>query len=167
MVAVFFIFASAQGCKKETPPVKNQAAKVEKAPKEVQPEVQAKETADTLKEGFVYEPKGRLDPFVPLIETAKKAKGKKGGGSQGTIESFDAGDFKLIGIAKKNEQMYGLLLAPDNKSYPAKEGTILGLHKGRVDKILPDKIIIIEYIKDFKGELKPRQVVLELRKGRL
>ena len=97
------------------------------------------------------------------METTKKEKDKKA--IAGSLESYDVTDFKLIAIAERENKRYGLLLARDNKSYTVREGSVLGLHKGMVKEITPNKIVIFEYTKDYKGELKPRQVVLELFKG--
>jgi len=115
--------------------------------------------------GYVYKPRGRRDPFMPLIKP-KKEKAEKGGVKvRGTLESYDIGDFILVAIARKGDEYYALLVAPDNRSFTVKEGTIIGLHKGRVEKILDDKVIIIEHSKDYKGRMKTRQITLELRKG--
>jgi Tfp pilus assembly protein PilP len=58
-----------------------------------------------------------------------------------------------------------LLLAPDNKTFVVKAGTVIGLYKGKVMKITRDRIIVQEHIEDYKGELIPREVVLELYEG--
>jgi len=148
------------GCKKQSTVVEIQKA-VPTTKKAEQSAIVTQETTALQKQGYIYEPKGRPDPFVPLIQPAKKEKAK----IAGTIESYDVTDFTLVGIAKGVER-YALLVAPDNKAYTVKEGSILGLHKGKVKEIADERIIIVEYIKDYKGVLKPREIVLELRKER-
>jgi type IV pilus assembly protein PilP len=117
--------------------------------------------------GFVYEPGGRRDPFIPLVEIAKKKEpSKKSPRVLGTLESYDLPDFEVIAIVEKGEgKNSGLLLAPDNKTFVVKVGTVIGLNKGKVKNISKDRIIVEEKIKDYKGELLPRQVVLELYEG--
>src|SRR4030066_2518805 len=164
IISIAFVFPVFSGCKKEPPPAektKTGEAGAQKIETAQQPMAQG--ATEEKKEVYVYDPKGRLDPFVPLVETTKKEKDKKA--IAGTLESYDATDFKLIAIAEKENKRYGLLVAPDNKSYTVREGSVLGLHKGIVKEITPNKIVIFEYTKDYKGELKPRQVVLELFKG--
>lgn len=164
LIAITFIFPIFSGCKKEpslkhTPETK--VTKVEKV--EIKPEAIVQKAPDVKEESYFYEPKGRRDPFVPLVEVKKVGKKVP---TRGTLESYDVVDFELIAVVEKEgRQYYGLVLAPDNKSYTVKEGTVLGLFKGKVKKITANKVVIHEYIKDYKGELKPRQIVLELRKG--
>ncbi len=152
-VSVFIIV----GCKKETPVKQTEAPKTVEKPQVAAPSAPAK----LDEHGYAYDPKGRRDPFTPLVVATKdKEKKEKAEG----LEGYDIGDFKLIAIAEKKGKYYGLLLAPDNKAYTIKEGITLGLHKGKVKKIMSNKVIVTEYIKDYKGELKPREIVLELLK---
>lgn len=115
--------------------------------------------------GYIYKPRGRRDPFMPLIVPKKEKVGKGGVVIQGTLQSYDIGDFTLVAIAKKEDEYYALLVAPDNRSFTVREGVIIGLHKGRVEKILDDKVIIIEHSKDYRGRMRTRQITLELHKG--
>ncbi len=113
---------------------------------------------------YIYEPKGRRDPFIPLVELQKQAI-KKSPRALGTLEGYDISDFTLIAVVvKRHRQNYALVLTTDNKSFTIRKGTVLGLNSGKVKEIKSDKVLIEEYIKDYIGELKPRQVVLELRK---
>jgi type IV pilus assembly protein PilP len=119
------------------------------------------------KGGFIYEPSGRRDPFIPLVDVSrKKESSKKSPRVLGTLESYDIPDFNVIAIVDKGEgKNSGLLLAPDNKTFVVKVGTVIGLNKGKVMNISKDRIIVKENIKDYKGDLLPRQVVLELYEG--
>jgi len=158
-IVIYFLLFTLYGCKKDSiTPKTKPVAKVETEVQ--QPPV---ETLKPEEQGYIYDPKGRPDPFKPLIAITKEK--EKRARVIGTPEGYDINEFKLIATAQRAGQYYGLLLAPDNKSYTVREGTILGLHRGRVKKITDDKVVIIEYIKDYKGGLKPRQIVLELRRG--
>lgn len=149
LFAIVFIFPVSLGAEKD----------------EIKPETIVQKAPDVKEESYAYEPGGRRDPFIPLVEVTKRKKAGKKPRTLGTLESYDIADFKLIAIVeKKGGQYYGLLLAADNKSFTIREGTILGLNKGKVKEISPDKVLIEEFIRDYRGELKPRQVVLELRK---
>lgn len=122
------------------------------------------ESSETEGGGYVYDPGGRRDPFEPLVDI-KKRKIEEKPHALGTLEGYDITDFRLLAIVDKSgRQNYGLLLSSDDKSFTVRIGTVIGLHDGRVKEIQPDKIVIEEYIEDYKGELRPRQVVLELRK---
>jgi type IV pilus assembly protein PilP len=116
--------------------------------------------------GFIYDPGGRRDPFIPLVDVSRKKEATKSPLVLGTLESYDFPDFKVIAIVDKGQGRYsGLLLAPDNKSFVVRVGTVIGLKKGKVVKISRDRIIVKEHIEDYKGELIPREVALELYEG--
>jgi type IV pilus assembly protein PilP len=119
--------------------------------------------------GYVYEPRGRRDPFLPLIEIRRRTKEtgkKKTPAVLGTLESYDIPDFQLIAVIEKGKGNFvGLLLSADKKTFVVKKGTVIGLYEGKITGIYPDRAVVTEYIKDYKGVLKPRQVVLELYEG--
>ncbi len=156
------------GCGDKTParPVKKVAP-----PKAVQPvPAQAAAEADTAlqdmaaHEGYVYQQRDRRDPFVPLIVPTKTLV-KKAERKIGTLESYDINEFKLSAIVTKNTEYFALLVTPDNRSFTVHKGSVIGLNKGKVNQILSDKVILVEYSKDFRGEFKERQLIIEFRKG--
>lgn len=164
---ITLVFPVMYGCKEEvkTRPVKRETPKLEKI--EVQPEVQVQQVQETPEKesgGYVYDPGDRRDPFMPLILPVEILR-KGGKRITGTLESYDIGDFTVIAIAKKESEYYALVNAPDNKAYTVKNGTIIGLRKGKVTKITSNIITIIEYSKDYLGKIKSRQIFLELHKG--
>ena len=163
IVLLSVVFMLGYGCKKETPPPKKvvKPAKVAEVKPREAPPVVKEESKPEEKKVYTYDPRGKRDPFVPLITI----KPKKVGTSRGTLESYDMSDFRLVAVAGEEGEYYALLLAPDGRAFTVREGTTIGLHNGKVRKILENKVIMIEYIKDYKGVLKPREVVLELRKG--
>ncbi len=164
--SIFILFAS-YGCEKESipPSPKTKASKAEKV--EIKPEAMIQEMVqETSKDesGYIYKSGGRRDPFVPLIVPAKEME-ITSAKLTGTLQGYDINDFKLIAVAKKGPQYYALIATPDNKSFTVNKGTIIGLRKGKVKKITSSKLIMVEYSKDYRGELKARQIVLELHKG--
>ena len=166
--AMVMIILAGYGCGDKTPssPVKKAAT-----PKAVKP-VPASAIADTdaalknmaVHEGYIYQQRDRRDPFVPLIVATKTFKGKAAR-ETGTLESYDISEFTLSAIATKNTEYFALLVTPDNRSFTVHKGTAIGLSKGKVNQILSDKVILVEYSKDFRGEFKERQLILEFRKG--
>jgi len=161
LIVTIFLF-SLYGCKKSSPP-QTKVAGTEKTRIETQT-LKEETPKKSAEERYIYNPKGRRDPFAPLIAiTKEKARKSK---VTGTLESYDVGDFELIGTTRKAGEYYGLLLAPDNKAYTVMEGTILGLYKGKIKKITENKVIVLEYKMDYTGKLNPREIVLELYKGR-
>lgn len=165
MLVIVFILS---GCSGEQPSRSKKSSKKQK--KKVVEQVVQPSRADELtddmsdQQGYVYERKNRRDPFVPLIlPTTMKV--KKKGAKAGTLEGYDLSEFALAAIAKKGTQYYALLVAPDNRSFTVYEGVTIGLNKGKVKEVSSHKIIFVEYIRDVKGGLKPREIILELNKG--
>jgi type IV pilus assembly protein PilP len=159
--AIMIIYPVLYGCnKKAGTSAKAKAETVEKI--DVKPEMPVSEKPESEK-GYVYDPAGRRDPFVPLVVVSKGE--KKGSKIAGNLESYDIGDFTAMAIAKKGSHYYALLVAPDNKSYTVKEGTVIGLHSGKVVQITSNNVLIKEYVEDYTGKQKSREILLELHKG--
>ena len=155
------------GCSsKPAPPTKKSApARVGNreniAPAETPDTVEAKKEDDS--EGYIYEQRGRRDPFSSLVVIGKDK--KKDDSKIGTLEGYDIGEFMLGAIANKGRTYFALLVAPDNRSFTVEEGSVVGLNNGKVKQITDDKIVMVEYVKNYKGERKPREIILEFRKG--
>ncbi len=164
LCSIVLVFPVLSGCEKKVPPAKGTKPAVTEAQKiETKPEHVIQEEPEAKGEGLTYDSKGKRDPFRPLYEVDKAEFDIKR--TIGTIESYDITEFTLIAVAEKGRQSYGLILAPDNRAFTAREGTVLGLHKVKVTKIISYKMVIKEYKKDYRGELKLFEIVLELRKG--
>jgi Tfp pilus assembly protein PilP len=163
LLLIVVLFLPASGCGKKQAPVKKPAAgKV--APAEVKPET--KETGETptvIPEEYKYDAKGRKDPFLPLVATTKQKQIKKKGASP--FESYDIPEIKLLAIAWDKNKYFALIRLPDKKTYTITEGMSLGLEGGKVEKITRDSVVIREYIKDYRGDIKPRDTILKLHKG--
>ena len=157
------------GCKKEGP----------KEPRQIVPQTaKAQGAAGTLKTGeakpekpkvetdtYLYDPAGRRDPFLSIIEAAKKdretEKKKKG---IKPSESYDVNEIKVIAIATDKKNRYAMMLFPDNKYFTVREGMTLGRYGGKVTRITEEGVSVREYIKDYKGMTQPKDTILKLRK---
>ena len=161
-IAAVLFFLSLSGCKKEQAVVKKPVApKVQ--PQEIKKEAVAPEEAKKVEyEVYAYESKGRRDPFLSLVTVTKQKPARKKGASP--FESYDIEEISLLAIAWDNERHYALIMLPDRKSYTITEGMTLGLHGGKIQKITKDMVVIREYIKDYRGNIKPKDLVLKLRK---
>lgn len=152
------------GCKKESPKPQPQAKKVQPrgAAQEVNQKVEEKKVET---ETYTYNPAGRKDPFLSIIEATKKEKEveKKKKVTKPT-EAFDVNDIKIIAIAWEKDRYYAMVRLPDGKYFTLREGMTIGLYGGKVIKIDPNTVVVREFIKDYKGEIKPRDTILKLRK---
>ncbi len=116
------------------------------------------------KEIYNYDPKGRRDPFLSIIElTKQKIKGRKKL-SMSPIENYDLTDFKLIGTVFNGKGYYASILLPDGKAYTVREGMKLGLYGGKITEIISDQLTVREETFDFRGNKIEKDIVLKLRK---
>jgi Tfp pilus assembly protein PilP len=156
------------GCQKEKPHpvIQKQTQKAQKP--ETAIETTAPLTHETNKvetAPYFYEAKGRRDPFLSIIEAAKKdrAVDMKKKGAKPT-ESFDVADIRVIAIASDKQRFYAMVQLPDKKYFTVKEGMTLGLYGGKVMKIDAAGMVVREFMKDFRGEIKTKDTILKLRK---
>lgn len=163
ILLVLLLLLPFQGCKKEAPKPQPQAKKVQPSvDREVEQKVEEKKVET---EAYTYNPAGRKDPFLSTIEATKKEKEveKKKKPSKPT-EAFDVNDVKIIAIAWEKDRYYAMVRLPDGKYFTLQEGMTIGLYGGKVVKIDPNTVVVREFIKDYKGEIKPRDTILKLRK---
>jgi len=153
----------AWGCKKEQPVVKKPMAEKVRQSDIRQEQKAPEETKKVEHEAIIYDSKGKRDPFLSLVEITKQKPIKKRGASP--FESYDIDEIRLLAIASDKDKYYALIRLPDKKNYTITEGMTLGLQGGKVASIKPDRVVIREYTKDYRGDMKPRDAVLKLHKG--
>ena len=160
---IVFLFLPAASCSKTKDPVKKPTAE-KVAPAEVKPEAQGIAEAPTvIPEEYKYDARGRKDPFLSPVAVTKEKQIKKKGASP--FESYDLAEIKLLAIASDKNKYFALIRLPDKKTYTITEGMSLGLEGGKVEKITKDSLAIRENIKDYRGDIKPRDTILKLHKG--
>lgn len=148
------------GCKKGQAPVKKPMAGQVQPPAATKEVRGSEETKMAEQEIYAYDAKGKRDPFLSLV-TMLKPERRKG---STPFESYGVDEINLLAIAWDDQKYYALIMLPDKKSYTITEGMKLGLFGGKVQKITKDMIVIREYIKDYRGDLKPKDSILRLRK---
>jgi Tfp pilus assembly protein PilP len=159
---IMFLLLPFGGCKKEQAPVKKPMAEKVKLAEVKKDMKKSEEVKKVVQEVYTYDSRGRRDPFLPLITIAKEKPTKKKGASP--IESFAIEEISLLAIARDKEKYYALIMLPDKKNFTITEGMTLGLQGGKVEKITEDSVLIREYVKDYKGNIKPKDTVLKLHK---
>jgi type IV pilus assembly protein PilP len=160
-VIIFLLFIIG-GCEKKQPPAKKPMAEMVK-PAPVKEAPKAEEAKKTETEEYKYNAGGRRDPFLSLIEITKEKPTKKKGATP--FESYSLDEIRLLAIASSNNKHYALVMLPDGKTYSITRGMTIGMQGGKVEKITKDSVWIREYVKDYRGELKPRDTILKLHKG--
>jgi type IV pilus assembly protein PilP len=155
-------------CTQEKPVAKQQQAqKVQPAQSEKKTEVQPSKPEEKKVEieTYAYNPQGKRDPFLSIIEASKKDRDtEKKKKSMKPQESYDAPDVKIVAIARDKNKYYAMIQLPDKKYFTIKEGMTVGLYGGKVIKIDAGSVVIREYLKNYKGEMQPKDIILKLRK---
>lgn len=166
LIALLCLLMPLGACSKDPIPVKS--PRVQRAtPVEVQAQQQqqAVKTEDVAQPKFyAYDPRGRRDPFLSLVKRDKDRK-REAPPDAPPIERFSVEEIKLLAIASDKDKDYALILLPNQKTYTIKVGTVIGREGGKVEEITAEKVVIREYFKDYRGDLKPKDTVLKLHKG--
>ncbi|MEA3545937.1 MAG: pilus assembly protein PilP [Thermodesulfobacteriota bacterium] len=112
--------------------------------------------------GFTYSPKGRRDPFKPLVEkkreVIKKAKGRLTK-IKGPLEKFELSQYRLIAIMVVKGVPRAMVAAPDGRSYTVKVGEYIGMNDGLVKKI-ETKVTVVD-VSGLRVEKNPDRIVVE------
>jgi type IV pilus assembly protein PilP len=121
-------------------------------------------------EKYTYDPKGKPDPFKPLIvektEAAAAAKPKppaQAALEAGTpLERMDLGQLKLVAVIWNISDPKGMVEDETGKGYILSIGTPIGKNRGKVTQINSSGILVTERFEDSSGKFKSRQVTLKL-----
>ena len=112
---------------------------------------------------FTYSPRGRRDPFKPLItkepivaEIVKKQRPQR---VKGPMEKFELDQYRLIAIMVVSDQPRAMVKAPDGKSYTVEVGEYIGMNNGIVTDIQTKDVVIDE--SGQRIERSPDRIVIE------
>jgi type IV pilus assembly protein PilP len=133
------------------------------APKTVsQPVTQATVTAAVASAPvYTYDPKGRRDPFSPIIVKEDK---KANLADRPPLEQYSIHEFKFAGIIWGGFGYNAMLEGPDGKGYLVRVGTVIGPNKGVVKKITQNSMVIEEKFKNYSGEFDRKEIIVDFRK---
>ena len=105
------------------------------------------------------------DPFKPVVKRAA------GGSivpdqnrSKQPLEAFPLDSLRMVGILEGGQQMWALVTAADGTVYRAGIGDYLGQNYGRIVKITPEEIKIIEIVQigeDWKHQTATMSLIEE------
>ena len=112
------------------------------------------------KSNYRYSAVGKKDPFRSYFgDVASINKDKE---IVSELQKFDVTDLRLTAIIWGVTEPRVVIVASDGKSYIVKTGSFIGKNWGKISRILPDKIEIIETYKDPLGRKILNKLYLEL-----
>jgi type IV pilus assembly protein PilP len=175
-LAASLMLAMLAGCKKEQPPAPpSPPPKAKPAPTAAPPApaVQKQLSSNVQQPGGNLEFGKRTDPFKPFAQApavpAAPAPGAAAPARSGDflpIQSFEVSKFKVVGIVAGLKENRALLVDPAGKGYVVAVGTQIGPNDGRITRITPSAVEVVERYRQENGRYKKRKVVLPLAKKR-
>lgn len=106
---------------------------------------------------FTYIPQGKRDPFQPF-----EMKAEVSTRSENPLLNFEVGQFRLTGVLWGLSSPRAIVKDPDNRGHIIRRGSRIGRNRGRVMRILKDRVVVAEQYRDNLGKLVVREVSLEL-----
>lgn len=85
----------------------------------------------------------------------------KQGDSANPLQNFPLNTLKYIGTLFKENQLFAYILTPDNMIYSVKAGDLIGDQNGRINKINPEQLDIVE--NRLENGKKPKQEIVTLK----
>ncbi len=105
-----------------------------------------------------YNPKGKIDPFEPLLKdesaaVVAKVRVKTDPNRPKTpLERIDLGQLKLVAVIAASTGNRALVEESSGKGYIIKAGTFIGLNSGKVVDIKNGKVLVEEEFEDVYGK---------------
>ncbi len=124
-----------------------------------------------------YDPKGKIDPFIPLIKEEKAEKSGALAAAKKTerkkrkpatpLERIDLGQLNLTAIVRSAQGNKALVEESSGKGYIITKGTFIGVNQGTVIDVQKDRVIVEEEVENLHGEitLKTRELRLPKPSG--
>jgi type IV pilus assembly protein PilP len=132
----------------------------------------ATEKEEAVVAARIYDPKERMNPFIPLFRDEKneaatdqsdKSKRKKRV-PQTPLERISLNQLKLAAIIRTTSGNKALVEDNTGKGFIIKNGTYIGLNSGIVTQINASSVIIEEEIENLMGELILQNTEIKLQK---
>jgi len=122
-------------------------------------------------EPFAFKPEGLRDPFKPL-DQPEQAEGIDAGTGSGLkpdltrrkeeLEAFPLDALKMVGTVVMKNNLWALIKASDSTIYRVQTGNYMGKNFGKIIRISPDKIELMEILPDKPGYWREQQTSLAL-----
>ena len=121
-------------------------------------------SAEPLEEekDYVYDPSGKRDPFQPFIAAQTPVKPVGEEVPITPLQKYDLSQLKLVAILVGKGEGRAMVEDSEGKGYIIEKGVYVGRNFGKVKAVLKDRVIIEERYKDYMGQVKAKEIVLQL-----
>ena len=131
----------------------------------------ALQKATAIPRGIGYDPKDKINPFLPLIrqepvkaaaETSLKKETRKKRVPRTPLEKIELSQLRLRAIVRIESGNKALVEESTGKGYILEKGTYIGTNQGRVVAIEKDRVIIEEEVENVLGDysLQRKEMIL-------
>ena len=113
---------------------------------------------DGKKVSYFYDPTNKTDPFKSFIAKMEAVEDKKKQKPRTYLETLDLSQLALIAIIVGPKGSWAMVREAKGTGHIIKEGTAIGTNGGIVHEINDRAVIIREEYKDFRGQVKHRDI---------
>ncbi|TNF49536.1 hypothetical protein EP232_01370 [bacterium] len=159
LLFVLLLAAGLMACKKSPPPANTQVPVTVK-PKPVQAAAVIEEPEEV--EQFRYNPGEYRDPFASLVQV-KKVRLDIPEEELTPLQRVSISDMTLEGIIILGKKSVAHVITPDGKAHIVTVGTLMGRNRGKIKRIVSDRIVVEEQFEDYMGNRIKQETVLRLR----
>ncbi len=150
------------------------------APAELKTEIPARAMPEASNQGQIepllieekaeyYDAKGKIDPFLPLIQEKIEEPQPAADDSPQRIltplEKIELSQIRLVAVIIMEKKRIAMVEEATGKGYEITIGTFIGRNQGTVTEIKDSSIVVTELVKDFKGKLKEQTQEIKLHKN--
>lgn len=128
---------------------------------------QVQEISTIPEELEFYNARGRIDPFLPLIQEKVEVQPISADDPQRVLtplEKIELSQIRLVAVVTMKNKKIAMVEEATGKGYEVTIGTYIGKNQGKVSEINDGSIIIAELVKDVKGKLKEQTQEIKLHK---
>ena len=138
-----------------------------KGKKDLLPDKKSQDTfvqpMEGLSEGYVYDPKGKTDPFKSFIAEQESVEEKKKRKPRTYLETLDLSQLDLVAIILSQNGNWAMVRDSKGVGHVIKKGTAIGLNEGVVHVINEKEVIVREKHKDLRtGQVKVKDTPKKL-----
>jgi type IV pilus assembly protein PilP len=111
---------------------------------------------------YSYDPTGKTDPFKSFIAEQEELAEKRRSKPKTYLETLDLSQLELIAVIVGPHGNYAMVRDSKGTGHVITKGTAIGTEGGVVDKISDREVVIKEDYKDFRGNLKQKEITKKL-----
>lgn len=119
---------------------------------------------ESFLEPYIYDPKGRRDPFLPFVETKPLEEGELAGPLL-PLQQFDLEDLKLVGIIWNVNDPKAMFIDPRRQVHVVRRDERIGRKNGYIAVIREGEVVVVEAI-NVNGDLMYSTRVLKIAAGK-